>query len=152
MLILLSLSTCGPHFTYDNPSVLQSQIQKEYDLNSTYFSYLYSIYAAPNIVLPFFGGIFIQRWGKAKVIIVTALLTVVGQVLQAIAAVQGRESYAMLLAGRMFMGFGGETLYVVQAVYVSEWFYDQELTLAMAVSQLPNLVSYFSGNTVPAIG
>ena len=78
MLILLSLTTCGPHYTYDNPSVLQSQIQREYNLNSTYYSYLYSIYAAPNILLPFVGGIVIQRWGKGKVIILAALLTVIG--------------------------------------------------------------------------
>jgi MFS family permease len=78
MLVLLSLTICGPHYTYDNPSVLQSQIQKEYRLDSTYYSYLYSIYAAPNIFLPFFGGILIQRWGKGNVIILTTFLTFVG--------------------------------------------------------------------------
>ena len=78
MLVLLSLTICGPHYTYDNPSVLQSQIQKEYKLDSTYYSYLYSIYAAPNIFLPFFGGILIQRWGKGNVIILTTFLTLVG--------------------------------------------------------------------------
>lgn len=56
------------------------------------------------------------------------------------------------MLGRFISGLGGEIICVLNAVYASQWFFDQELSLAMAVAQFCNFISYFSGNTVPGIG
>ena len=59
-------------------------------------------------------------------------------------------SFYTMLAGRVIFGCGAETLWVVQAVYVSKWFFDQELSFAMGASGcLPNLFSSLSGVSVP---
>ena len=55
----------------------------------------------------------------------------------------------MLLLGRMVQGLGGETLYIVQIVFVSNWFFDQEISLAMGVCQIGMFVSFLGGYVVP---
>ena len=47
---------------------------------------------------------------------------------------------------------GSETLFVVQAVYVSDWFKNMEISLAMGIaSSFPNFVSFLSGMIVPMV-
>ena len=62
MLILICLMMMGDFYCYDNPAALKEQLKtkfadqmspSEYETN---FQLLYSAYAFPNIVLPFFGG------------------------------------------------------------------------------------------------
>jgi len=40
---------------------------------------------------------------------------------------------------------------MVQAVYVASWFKDQEISLAMGISQLTLLVSFLGGYLIPRI-
>jgi len=44
------------------------------------------------------------------------------------------KHFKLLLVGRCLLGIGGETLFVIQAVYTSKWFVDQELSFAMGFS------------------
>lgn len=51
----------GSYFCFDNPGALQDIITKDMNLSTTQFSYLYSSYSLPNIVLCFVGGFLIDR-------------------------------------------------------------------------------------------
>ena len=54
----------GSYFCYDNPAPLKNALQKPpYNLSEAQWSGLYSIYSFPNMVLPLFGGIFIDKIG-----------------------------------------------------------------------------------------
>ena len=54
----------GSYFCFDNPAPLKDFLeQPPYNLTPTQWSALYSIYSFPNMVLPLFGGIFIDRVG-----------------------------------------------------------------------------------------
>ena len=54
----------GSYFCFDNPAPLKNILQKPpYDLSEAQWSGLYSIYSFPNMVLPLFGGIFIDKLG-----------------------------------------------------------------------------------------
>ena len=54
----------GSYFCFDNPAPLKTFLTAEpYNLSDTQVSGLYSIYSFPNMVLPLFGGIFIDKVG-----------------------------------------------------------------------------------------
>lgn len=54
----------GSYFCYDNPAPLKNFfLAPPYDLSTAQWSAFYSIYSFPNMVLPLFGGIFIDRLG-----------------------------------------------------------------------------------------
>ena len=64
MLILACFYLFGAYFCYDNPAPLKDELQDPpYNLSDTQWSALYSIYSLPNIILPLFGGIIIDKVG-----------------------------------------------------------------------------------------
>ena len=67
----------GSYFCFDNPAPLKNMLQKDpYDLSEAQWSALYSIYSFPNMVLPLFGGIFIDKIGiRIGLILFTVILT-----------------------------------------------------------------------------
>lgn len=127
-LTLMSLFICGGYWAYDNPAELQSQIMKDFGVSVTTYSYTYSVYSLPNIIIPLFGGFIVEKIGKGKSLIATAFLVTVGQVLCSIAGFS--KSFALLIFGRALYGIGGETMYVIRQCYIAKWFYDQEFSLA----------------------
>jgi MFS family permease len=64
MLAAGCLFLMGSYFCYDNPTPLKVFLQDPpFDLSETQWSFLFSIYSFPNMVLPLFGGIFIDKVG-----------------------------------------------------------------------------------------
>lgn len=63
MLVLACFLLFGSYYCYDNPQALRSSMLRKYNIGGTDFSLMYTVYSLPNIVLPFFGGIFIDRIG-----------------------------------------------------------------------------------------
>ncbi len=92
ILALASFVLLFTYYTYDLPSALQSQMD-EYFTNplsdhgqtldqgsfALYFSLLYTCYSIPNVVLPFFGGILLDKIGTRIMIISLCCLVFIGQ-------------------------------------------------------------------------
>ena len=78
--------------------------------------------SVPNTVLPLFGGIILSKVGKGNVGIVVAILVTVGQFLTYMGAKS--SSFWLMIVGRGIYGVGGETMWVTQTLYISQWFYD----------------------------
>ena len=74
----MSLFIFGGYWSYDNPASLQTLIMKDYKISVTVYSYLYSIYSLPNIILPLFGGLVIERIGLGRGLILTTGLVFIG--------------------------------------------------------------------------
>ena len=54
----------GSYFCFDNPAPLKNLLlAPPYNLSNAQWSALYSIYSFPNMVLPLFGGIFVDKIG-----------------------------------------------------------------------------------------
>jgi MFS family permease len=96
------------------------------------FNALYSAYSFPNMVLPFFGGFLVDKLGCRTMITVFAALLVVGQSIFAFGA--NLNSYPVMLVGRVFYGFGGESLCVAAQTMLAEWFMGQEMAMAMGIN------------------
>ena len=62
-LFLMSLFICGGYFCYDNPAELETAIEKEFNIDTTTYSVLYSVYSFPNMILPLFTGLLFLRIG-----------------------------------------------------------------------------------------
>lgn len=66
ILVLACFMLVGSYYSSDIPAALKQQLDdyfgdpKEFE---TYFSLLYTLYSMPNIILPFFGGYFVDRLG-----------------------------------------------------------------------------------------
>lgn len=98
----------------------------------TYFSLLYTLYSVPNIVLPFFGGFFVDKLGPKICLIIFAGFIAAGQVIFALGL--NIKSWPVMFVGRIIYGFGGESLGVGQSAILSEWFKGKEVAFAFGVS------------------
>jgi MFS family permease len=82
---LTCVALFGQFYAYDNPSTLSTALKSHFsrpghekedalsfDMN---FNLLYSLYSVPNIALPLFAGLAIDRWGiKFNVLFLTAFV------------------------------------------------------------------------------
>ena len=81
---------------------------------------LYVIYAFPNIILPLFGGYFVDYTGLRVARTVFSALIVCGSSIFALGCTF--ESYPVTLVGRLVFGMGAESLIVAQNVFIVRWF------------------------------
>jgi MFS family permease len=137
--LVLLLSSCmmiGSYYCYDNPSALNEQLE-DYFTNvvpkgtwwkgsieessyAYYFNLLYAVYSLPNIVLPFFGGYLTDKLSARLMNVVFCICLLIGQITVTIGAFIG--SFPLMILGRVFFGFGGESLCVSVQTLIAQWF------------------------------
>ncbi|CAD8200988.1 unnamed protein product [Paramecium octaurelia] len=140
----------GDAYAFDNPMALQSTIQSEMNLNNVQFNMLYSIYSAPNIILPFFGGILIDKIGVRISILIFSSILILGQTVVVIGGYT--LSYGTMLAGRCIFGIGSESLNAAQAAIMSQWFQGGQVSLALGLClSIPKLGSAMNSLVSPII-
>lgn len=86
---------------------------------------LYTLYSVPNVLLPFFGGVFVDRFGARLMLLAFSMAILVGQIIFAIGS--STSNFNLMLVGRVVFGFGGESLGVAQGTLVASWFKNSEL-------------------------
>ena len=100
----------GSYFCYDNPGPLETQLESQFGMDSTQFSLLYTVYSIPNMFLPIFGGLFLDKIGiRSGLLLFTTILTF-GQFVFMIGGY--KADYNIMLAGRVIFGLGGECMSV----------------------------------------
>lgn len=85
-----------------------------------FFNLLYTVYSLPNIVLPFFGGYLTDKLSARLMNVVFCICLLTGQVTLTIGAFIG--SFPLMILGRVFFGFGGESLCVSVQTLIQQWF------------------------------
>ncbi|CAG9327828.1 im:7160594_2 [Blepharisma stoltei] len=149
MLFFACFLCFGNYYIYDNPSALQPQLEKRLNMNSFEFNMLYSVYSFPNVILPLFGGYFIDAIGVRWGIIIFSGFICLGQAIFAIGVDAG--SYPIAVIGRCVFGLGGESQNVAQSTIVSAWFSGKELAMALGMNvSISRLGSVFNDLTEPA--
>ena len=83
------------------------------------YSWLYSIYSFPNMILPLFGGFMVDKLGVRVGAFCFSLTLVLGQAMCALSGVlsghpnfDGENVYILMLLGRFIFALGGENLIV----------------------------------------
>jgi MFS family permease len=79
-------------------------------LTSTEYGLLYTVYAAPNTILPLFGGILVDKIGTRNALIIFYTFLVLGQGIFMIGGY--RKNFHLMLVGRTIYGLGCESIYV----------------------------------------
>ncbi len=85
-----------------------------------YFNLMYTLYAVPNVILPFFGGHLVDTMGVMQCLLVFSLLITAGQILFAVGL--SLKSWPIIYLGRLVFGFGGESFTVANIALLAEWF------------------------------
>ncbi|KAL2816064.1 major facilitator superfamily domain-containing protein [Aspergillus cavernicola] len=126
----------GVYFIYDIPASLSIPLSQHLSLSDHQLAYLvsllYTVYAAPNTVLPFFSGAAVQRFGERTLLLIIMSSIILGQLLFAV-AVQTKFQLGMI-AGRALIGLGGEVVGVLGCEIITRWFQDKRLSLALAIN------------------
>ncbi|ETV85121.1 hypothetical protein, variant 1 [Aphanomyces astaci] len=86
------------------------------------------------MVLPFFGGMLVDKFGVRSMALALSLLLLAGQIVFAVGCTF--ENFYLMLAGRMLFGLGGETMWVAQSTFVTLWFDSSELAFAFGINTL----------------
>jgi len=124
------------YYCYDIPAALHQQFNDYMGSSDghfeTYFQLLYTVYSVPNVILPFFGGYFVDKFGVRVCLITFMAMLVIGQMVFAIGV--GNKSWTLMFLGRVLYGFGGESLSVANSAVLSEWFKGKELAFAFGLN------------------
>lgn len=135
ILVLGCLMMVGSYYSFDIPSALKTQIddytgnKSDYEVN---FSLMYTLYSAPNVILPFFGGYLVDRFGVSFCLLIFSTLIAVGQVVFTIGL--STKSWPVIFIGRLIFGLGGESFTVANSALLSDWFKGTELAFAFGVN------------------
>ena len=143
----------GSYYCFDIPAALKTQIddytgdRSDYEF---YFNLLYTLYAAPNVILPFFGGYLVDTLGVTTCLLIFSSLIAVGQVIFAIGL--SVKSWPIIFLGRLVFGFGGESFTVANSALLAEWFKGKELAFAFGINlSISKLGSVINNIVSPAL-
>jgi MFS family permease len=143
------------YYCYDIPAALHQQF-KDYMGDSsdfeTYFQLLYTVYSVPNVVLPFLGGYFVDKFGVRVCLIAFSSLLLLGQALFSWGV--SSRSWTLMFIGRVVYGFGGENLAVANSAVLSVWFKGKELAFAfglnLSIARLGSVANNFISPRIAA--
>jgi len=126
----------GSYYCFDIPSAIKTQIgdymgsnEAEYE---NYFALMYSLYAMPNVILPFFGGYFVDTYGQCLSLLVSTSFLLLGQCVVAVGF--SFKSWYLVLTGRFLFALGGENLIVASSALLADWFIGKELAFSFGVN------------------
>jgi MFS family permease len=132
------------YFCYHGPSAIALQFEEFYSLSTEQFGTLFTIYSAPNVILVFFSGQFIDQFGLQRSSLVFNALILLSMLLAAIlpspndpsTSLSPTQIYVLLLISRLILGLGGESICACVSTMISRWFSStNHLNTAMALNQ-----------------
>lgn len=120
----------------DQPNALSSYINSSLTNHSpSKYNMLYAFCSYPNIILPFFSGILVDKIGLKFSSNLLFFFTIAGQAFFVAGGYYGAGfGFYLAILGRMLFGVGNESLCIVQNVFANRWFRGKELAFAMAIS------------------
>lgn len=142
----------GNYYCYDNPAALINQMSTLMgeDHFEQKYSLLYSVYSIPNMVLPFFGGYFVDKFGTCVCMLIFCSLITIGQILFSLGA--SLKMWSLMFLGRLIFGLGGENLNVAQSSLLAQWFQGKELALAFGINlSIARIGSVINNFVSPAV-
>lgn len=135
ILVLGCLMMVGSYYCFDIPAALKTQIDDYMGDPSDYeisFGLFYTLYSAPNVILPFFGGYLVDRIGVRMCLLLFSSLITLGQVIFSLGL--SIKSWPVMFLGRLIFGFGGESFTVANSALLAQWFKGKELAFAFGVN------------------
>jgi nitrate/nitrite transporter NarK len=144
VLLCAALFMFGNYYFFDQTSATEDDIRSKTHMSEDTFGLLSSVYSWPNVVLPLFGGLLVDKMGIRVAVIGFTALIMLGSWLFTLGL--WIESSALLIISRVIFGIGGESQCVASLTMVSKWFVGKELAFAtsiiIAVSRLGSVAAF----------
>eukprot|EP01084_Bolivina_argentea_P136662 240678_1 len=122
----LLLSICFIMFGYSITRYvlipLQDQVIHYYGMNDVQYNLLQSIYAWPNSISCFIGGIMMDKIGLHSMIFIAWTTNMIGCSIMTLSASPTMISYIMLSISRIIVGIGNEVMTITLRVYIVDNF------------------------------
>ena len=135
---LLAIAYYGNYYVYDSIGPVADLLERQRAFSDSQIGMLNAIYNLPNIVLILLGGILVDRFGAARMVVWTAAICLAGAVLTAYS-----PGYGGMAVGRLLFGIGGETFGIAVMAGIVKYFTGRHLAFALgSVLAVARLGSY----------
>ena len=141
---LVAVALGGNFYVYDSIGPVSDLLQRQRDFSDTQIGMLNAIYHLPNIVLILVGGILVDRFGAARMILWTAAVCFVGSALTAFS-----PGFVGMAGGRLLFGVGAETLNIAALAAVARYFAGGGIAFAMGLCLAIGRAGSFSADMSP---
>ncbi len=129
-LFVVSIAAMTTYFSTDLIRPIVTEFKENLGYSTAQVNLLSSIYSLPPIIFLFFSGIITDKVGIKKSSLFLMGLVAVGSYLMTFL------DYNMILAGRLLIGLGAESFFVVMNKIVTKWFKDKQLAMAFGLNLL----------------
>lgn len=133
----------GTSFANQQVYSISKQMTTYLKVSDSTFSEIYSIYCAPNIILPFFAGQWIDKYGARKVTACFYTVCIIGNFIYSLGGKY--SSWDTMLFGRFIFGIGTETYQTSVSIIVTKWFYDSNLNFAYGIAGISPCIAAVLG-------
>jgi MFS family permease len=144
MLALVSLANYGNYYVYDSIGPVADLLQQQRGFSDSQIGMLNAIYSLPNIVLLLIGGMLVDRFGAARMMVWTAIICLSGTALTAFSL-----DFWNMAAGRLLFGIGAETFNIATMTAVVKYFSGRNLAFAVGASIAIGRAGSFSADMSP---
>lgn len=124
---LVAVAMYGNFYVYDSIGPLVALLQEQRGFSDTQIGMLNAVYHLPNVVLILVGGVLVDRFGSARVMVWTTAVCLVGATLTAFGA-----NYIAMVSGRLLFGIGAETFQIGALAAIVHYFAGGSLAFAMS--------------------
>jgi MFS family permease len=129
VLAFVSLAMFGNYYAFDALNPVGPLLESQLGFTQAQIGLLDSAYNIAALLVLLAGGVFIDRAGAKRAIVLFGAVTVAGAAVIAVA-----PSHLSMAAGRFIMGIGAEPLIVAATAILGRWFKGKELGFAMGVN------------------
>jgi MFS family permease len=142
--VLVAAAMYGNFYVYDSIGPVADLLQRQRGFSDTQIGMLNAIYNLPNVVLILLGGVLVDRFGAARMTLLTAAVCLAGATLTAFS-----PRFAWMAAGRLLFGIGAETFNIATLAAIAEYFAGGNLAFAMGLSLAIGRLGSFSADMSP---
>jgi MFS family permease len=144
VLALTAAVMVGNFYVYDSIGPVADLLQRQRHFSDTQIGLLNAIYNLPNVLLIPVGGIFVDRFGAARMTLCTAAVCFGGAALTAFS-----PSFAGMAGGRLFFGVGAETLNIAVLAAIAQYFAGGRVAFAMGLGLAVGRAGSFAADMSP---
>ncbi len=141
---LIAVVSFGNFYVYDSIGPVADLLQRQRDFSDSQIGMLNAIYSLPNVVLILLGGILVDRFGAARMMVVSTAVCLLGAALTAVG-----PHFTSMAAGRLLFGIGAETQNISLTVAIIDWFAGGRIAFAMGLSLAIGRSGSFSADMSP---
>lgn len=140
----VTIAAYGNFYVYDSIGPVADLLQRQRGFSDTQIGMLNAIYSLPNVILVLVGGVLVDRFGAARMMLTTTAICLAGAALTAFS-----PAFLGMAAGRLLFGIGAETFNIATLGAVAEYFTGRNLAFAMGLNLSISRAGSYSADMSP---